>query len=62
MCDCRNCKHFIAKKVNMNQYKIFKSILVTECVKKKIQLLPFEHERNSKYCDYFKERGGADIE
>jgi hypothetical protein len=52
----------MAEKVNMNQYKAFKSALLTKCVKKQIQLLPFEHKKNAKYCEYFEERGGADAE
>lgn len=63
MRDCRNCKYFLAKRVTMNQYKIFRSILVSECTKKQIQLPPFEHEKNAKYCDFFEKRGGeADAE
>lgn len=52
----------MAEKVNMNQYKDFKSVLLAKCVKNQIQLLPFEHERNAKYCEYFEERGGIDAE
>jgi hypothetical protein len=59
MRDCRNCKHFMAEKVNMNQYKAFKSVLLAKCVKKQIYLLPFEHEKNAKYCDFFEKRGGV---
>lgn len=43
---------------DMNLYEIYRNILVTECVKKKIQLLPFEHERNAKYYDFLKKEMG----
>ena len=49
----------MAEKVNMNQYKAFKSVLLAKCVKKQIYLLPFEHEKNAKYCDFFEKRGGV---
>lgn len=62
MRDCRDCKHFMVERVTMNQYKIFRSILVAECVKKKIQLLPFEDEKNAKYCHFYKKRGEVDAE